>query len=131
MAKNARQGQSKLSKNKGNPVLRKRGKEEKSMSNNSDTEEARRLKICLEVTNVRLLEKNVEIQVKGDRADREPVWWVVDSSAVSGADDDSARYRTIAEGLDKKRIVIAELRPESGMLKCMALRIQYAESSLR
>lgn len=131
MAKNARRGRRKLIKNEGKPILGIAARRRKSMSSNSDTEEARRLAIRLEVTNVRLLKTSVEIQVKGDRADREPVWWVVDSSAVSGAADNGAIYRTIAEGLDKKRIMIAELRSDSGSLKCIALRIQYAESTPR
>lgn len=130
MANSVRSKESKQTKKKGKSGLNDPRKEERTMSN-SDTEGPRRRSICLEVANVRLLEKGVQIQVKGDRADNEPVWWAVSPSALSGADD-SARYRTITEGLDKKRIVIAELgRGTDSMLECTSIRIQYAESNSR
>ena len=94
--------------------------------------------IWLEVANVRLEGQAVEIQVKGDRADREAVWWqvnldrAVDSPPASTQSSDGA-YRTIAEGLDKKRTVLAKLTPEGGgtVLRCTSIRIQYAESNSR
>ena len=93
--------------------------------------------IWLEVTNVRSLttERNptVQIQVKGDRAEREPEWWNVNEAAY--IDTDAARtYRTLSESLDKKRIVLAALgagHEQSGTLECKHLRIQYAESASR
>lgn len=129
MTSNVRSKRSKQTKEKREVRGNNQGKEEKkTMSSHSDTEHLRRLSICLEVANVRLLETGVEIQVKGDRADREPVWWVVNPSAVFETTNNE-RYRTITEALDKKRILIAELRPEGdGTLECKLIRIQYAES---
>lgn len=92
-------------------------------------------RIWLEVTNVRTEQNsNVQIQVKGDRAEREPEWWDVSQDAY--IDSDAARtYRTLSENLDKKRIVLAALgaagEPVAGKLECKHLRIQYAESASR
>lgn len=104
-------------------------------------------RIWLEVLNVRLENKSVQIQVKGDKADREPVWWEVDLvKAGYGEDakppekdnppekeklDPNAAYRTIADGLDKKRIVLANLVSNGSTLKCESIRVQYAESNSR
>ncbi len=109
--------------------------------------------IWLEVTNVRSSktegEITVQIQVKGDRAEREPEWWNVNEDAY--IDSDAAKtYRTLSENLDKKRIVLAALgavdkliakksvagkpgikQPKTGTLECKHLRIQYAESASR
>lgn len=93
--------------------------------------------IWLEVTNIRSLEVGVEIQVKGDRAERGPEWWTVNKSAYS--DSDAARiYRTVSENLDKKRIVLAGLGPKAATAKnvtleieCKHFRIQYADSHSR
>jgi hypothetical protein len=94
--------------------------------------------IWLEVTNVRGVADRVEIQVKGDRAEREPVWWKVQSAAYAEFDDAAKAYRTLTEGLDKKRIVLAELGPQAlkpanqgTRLECKSVRIQYAESNSR
>jgi len=90
-------------------------------------------KIWLEVTNVRSAkepEQTLEIQVKGDRADREPEWWTVNASAY--IDDGIAKtYRALSENLDKKRIVIAALGPVADKLECTHFRIQYADSNSR
>jgi hypothetical protein len=115
-------------------------------------EEKRQASIWLEVANIRLVGKRVEIQVKGDRADREPVWWEVKlvqagfgepakeaeggQPAVPEKPDHNTAYRTITDGLDKKKIVLANLAPDSEgdsatTLKCTSIRVQYAESNSR
>ena len=92
--------------------------------------------IWLEVANVRRLNNDVQIQVKGDRADHEPVWWNV-KLPISGFEDAEKAYRAVTENLDKKRIVLANLIPDTApepvgtTLKCTSIRIQYAESSSR
>jgi len=41
-------------------------------------------------------------------------------------------YRRLIDGLDKKRIVLAELIPVEGKkIECKVIRIQYAESASR
>lgn len=93
--------------------------------------------IWLEVTNVRTEQKsNVQIQVKGDRAEREPEWWDVNADAY--IENAATTYRTLSENLDKKRVVLAALgaagKPVAGKpdtLQCKHLRIQYAESASR
>jgi hypothetical protein len=92
-------------------------------------------KIWLEVTNVRSSkegeQETLEIQVKGDRAEREPEWWNVSASAYT--DSAAKTYRTVSENLDKKRIVLAGLGPvaQSNTLECKIFRIQYADSNSR
>lgn len=98
--------------------------------------------IWLEVSNVRLGEKElvrvVEVQVKGDKEEREPAWWPVADTWVnpkgsSDASDNAAKvYREIAEGLDKKRIVLAWLAPKNvSELEIKAMRVQFADSNVR
>ena len=87
----------------------------------------RQSSIWLEVANVRLVNNGLDIQVKGDRVDREPVWWKVNSERAGfskdGKADHNAAYRAIAEGLDKKRIVLANLvfvqpEPKAHPMRC-------------
>src|SRR5688500_16619643 len=103
--------------------------------------------IWLEVTNVRSSKTEtkalVQIQVKGDRAEREPEWWDVSEDAYIDTDAGKT-YRTLSENLDKKRIVLAALgagdkpvtsppatEQSKSTLECKHLRIQYAESAGR
>jgi len=104
--------------------------------------------IWLEVTNVRSSqikdEPPLQIQVKGDRAEREPEWWNVNAEAYTGSTA-AETYRALSENLDKKRIVLAALgagdkpvtsppdpeQSRTGTLECKHLRIQYAESANR
>jgi hypothetical protein len=129
------------------------------------TDRERHNSIWLEVSNVRLENKSLQVQVKGDKADREPVWWKVDLKEAGYGEgvgtteekkpDPNAAYRTISEGLDKKKIVLARLMfiekksktketsktdeisntEESpkikGTLKCTSIRVQYSESNSR
>lgn len=113
----------------------------------SSEDKERQKSIWLEATNVRVVNgapNGVEIQVKGDKADREPVWWNVNLDLAFGKaktgvgsppdalePDHNAAYRTIAEGLDKKRIVLAMLAPVGETLECTLIRVQYAESNSR
>lgn len=101
----------------------------------SAEDRVRQSSIWLEVANVRLDSKKVEIQVKGDRADREPVWREVKmeekQESPPPTPDYNTTYRTIAEGLDKKRVVLAMLEASNGTLKCTHIRVQYAESNSR
>jgi len=83
--------------------------------------------IWLEVANVRSTGKNLEIQVKGERTEREAAWLNVQ---LKNEDADKV-YRRLLEGLDKKRIVLAELVPEGQKIECKVIRIQYAESASR
>ena len=106
-------------------------------------EEKRQSSIWLEVTNVRLEDKRVELQLKGDRADREPVWWEVDlvtagfgeagKEVTKAKPDPNAAYKAIADGLDKKKLVLAKLAIDAptATLKCTSIRVQYAESTSR
>ena len=90
--------------------------------------------IWLEVTNVRSSKIGedplIQIQLKGDRAEREPEWWTVNKNAYTDADA-GRTYRTLSESLDKKRIVLAALGAVNRSLECKHLRIQYAESASR
>ena len=106
---------------------------------------ARKSSIWLEVANVRLEGEIVEIQVKGDRADCEPVWRKVNLMAAAYSEPErqdndkkvivaekkghDTAYRTISEGLDRKRIVLAKLAGTP--LECTSIRIQYADSNSR
>lgn len=101
---------------------------EPSMRGNAPMEDtsSRTKSIWLEVANVRATGKNVEIQVKGERTEREPAWLTVQESAF---EDSDKAYRALTEGLDKKRIVLAELVPIKETIQCKHIRIQYAESS--
>ena len=96
----------------------------------STEDKERQSSIWLEVANVRRVNDGVEIQVKGDKADREPVWRKVDLKGV-GFEDYDKTYRTITDALDKKRIVLANLSAGPETLKCEIVRIQYAESNSR
>ena len=77
-------------------------------------EKSDQLELWLEVSNVRLIRREtVEVQVKGDKRDREPEWWPL---APDLLEQDAPRvYRLIQESLDKKRPVIVQLQcvPES------------------
>jgi len=108
--------------------------------------------IWLEVSNVRLERKKVEVQLKGDKADREPDWWEVNlvsagfgEEAKKTADgrtvlvpeepDPIAAYKAITDGLDKKKVVLASLgiyrTSAEPTLMCLSIRVQQAESSPR
>jgi len=89
--------------------------------------------IWLEVANVRIFGEQAQIQVKGDHAEPKPTWWNVKLSAHADFDDPLEAYRTLSEGLDKKRIVIAGLGHTEGNkeIECQYIRIQYAESATR
>jgi|GEM_PF-3140651 len=110
--------------------------------------------IWLEVSNVRLERKKVAVQVKGDKAEREPDWWEVNLVSAGFGDeakmdvdgekvlvpekpDPIAAYRAITDGLDKKKVVLASLGiyqkegEKQTTLMCMSIRVQQAESSIR
>jgi hypothetical protein len=78
--------------------------------------------IWLEVSNVRKESDKVSVQLKGDREDREPVWWSVDGNA-------GENWKEISTGLDKKRTVLAKLSPKDGKLQVGLVRIQHADSA--
>lgn len=95
--------------------------------------------IWLEVAHVRIGTSKkggiqLEAQLKGDKADREPVWWIV-SPGSSGKPHDGDKdlkdlYRTIAEGIDKKRLVLIQLCPNGknpGHLHVKYHRIQHSD----
>lgn len=84
--------------------------------------------IWFEVANVRSTGKYVEIQLKGERTDREPAWLTVDTSSFESPDK---AYRSVIEGLDKKRIVLAELIAAGQTIECRLIRVQYVESASR
>lgn len=87
--------------------------------------------IWLEVANVRIFGNQAQIQVKGDRAEREPDWWNVNSSAHSDFKDPLKAYNTLSEGLEKKRIVLAGLASNGTAIECQSIRIQYTDSATR
>jgi hypothetical protein len=102
------------------------------MSTVRTEEEDRHSSVWLEVANVRLVGTSVEVYVKGDRADREPVWRNIDLAKAGYSDDADRAYRTIVDGLDKNRIVLAKLvAGQGGQLKCELIRVQYTESNNR
>lgn len=74
--------------------------------------------------------KEVNVQLKGDKADQEPVWWPV---ALDGEKAEDL-FRSIAEGLDKKRTVLASLQPtglKGESLQVKYVRVQLTDSSAR
>ena len=102
-------------------------------SNNKPAKNELRETIWLEVANVRIFDEDAQIQIKGDRAEREPTWWKVNLDAHADFKDPLKAYRTLSENLDKKRIVIAGLGLAEGgqEIECKSVRIQYAESATR
>lgn len=86
--------------------------------------------ILLEVTNVRIKNTDIHVQLKGDKADKEPVWWpvFVGNPKEKRAED---LYHRITEGLDKKRTVLASLMPKGASFEVKYVRIQLSDSSVR
>lgn len=84
--------------------------------------------IWLKVANAQFTNRAVRIQVEGDQTEKEPTWWsVVDDAA---GEDSRQTFRTIVQGLDKQRIVLARLDPstkDSG-LRCTLIRVQHKNS---
>jgi len=86
--------------------------------------------IWMKIVNARLTQDSVEIQVEGDQGDREPTWWPVAGKAAGSGPLET--YRTIVDGIDKRRVVLARLGAagtESGSaLACNLVRVQFADS---
>lgn len=68
--------------------------------------------LWLEVSNVRTdvgtVETQVRVQLKGDRGDKEPSWWLVEATALGANASETARE--IFKALDSKRIVLAGIK---------------------
>ena len=73
------------------------------------------------------MKETVSVQLKGDKTDQEAVWWPVD---LAGKDAGEI-FRTIADGVDKKRTVLAALQPKDNVLQVKFVRVQLADSSTR
>lgn len=94
--------------------------------------------IWLEIVNVRMQGPSVEVQLKGDRSERdagEPKWWGCRVEGPGEAATKSARevYKTITDALDKKRPVCGWLAPagKANKLEVDLIRVQFAESAMR
>lgn len=77
--------------------------------------------LWLEVSNLRTEGAKVEVQLKGDRSDKEPAWWV-----VPGAD-----AKEIFRAFDSKRVVLAGLKAQDNQLVVHAIRIQLSDPGSR
>lgn len=100
--------------------------------------------IWLKVHNARLEGERLELQLEGDRADREPRWWPAARKAAG--ENGPATFRALVDALDRKRIVLAKLgifdpsagpedfalgsKPTRPFLGCGCVRIQLPESRL-
>jgi hypothetical protein len=82
--------------------------------------------IWLKVSNARLHDNTIEVQLEGDREDREANWWSVKADAAG--DVSAETFRTILDGLDKKRTVLARLALVGKALQCSTIRVQHTES---
>jgi hypothetical protein len=101
-------------------------------------EEQRQEGIWLEVIEVRFErggnQGQCSVRLKGDRADLRPAWWPVAPGALSSKVDSQGAqetYREILNELDKKRLVLVELRcqldQERHWLRCETVRFQPPE----
>jgi hypothetical protein len=83
-------------------------------------------RLWLEVSNVRTEgAETVQVQLKGDRSDKEPTWWEVTSA------DAAETAREIFRALDSKRIVLAGIGPAGAELVVHQIRIQFTDSGSR
>jgi hypothetical protein len=82
-------------------------------------------RLWLEVSNVRTEGKEVQVQLKADRGDKEPTWWRVTSG------DAAETAREIFRALDSKRIVLAGIGPAGAELVVAQIRIQFTDSGSR
>ncbi len=97
----------------------------------------RTMQAWLQVSNIRFENGpddtgKVWVQVHGDRAEREPVWWPV-ALKESGYDKPGELVRAVLDGLDKKRTVLAALSATAAgkPLEASRIRIQFAEAGGR
>jgi hypothetical protein len=77
--------------------------------------------IWLEVSNVRIIGTNFEVQLRADREPERPRWW----TAPPGTTAD--HFKTLIDALDKKRPVLAQLTADGAKLTVKSLSVQYAE----
>jgi hypothetical protein len=86
--------------------------------------------LWLEVSNVRIEgAEEVQVQLKGDRGEKEPTWWEVNAKAFG--EDASATSREIFRALDSKRIVLAGIKAENNKLVVGCIRVQFNDSGSR
>lgn len=86
-------------------------------------------RLWLEVSNVQTEGKEVKVQLKGDRADKELAWWEVPDADAN----------EIFRALDSKRTVLAGIGPQRGKnpegkddkLVVHQIRIQFSDSGSR
>lgn len=84
--------------------------------------------IWLKVSNARFDGSELLVQLEGDRHDQEAVWWPVSDQAYD--EDQVKTFRAVLDGLDKKRTVLAMLKPGESGLACSTIRIQHTEARL-
>jgi|GEM_PF-1579827 len=96
--------------------------------------------VWLEVAEVQLDSRLqcCRVQLKADKTQPKPIWWTVDSNALSSKTEpqDAAleTYRAILNELDKNRVVLARLSSSGGSgrsLRCSVFRFQSAELGSR
>jgi hypothetical protein len=94
--------------------------------------EKKRRGIWLEVAAVQHdSEAGCTAQLKGDREDKEPVWWPVDPTKVEDTTGFET-YKAILGELDKKRLVLAKLScTAANQLRCTVLRFRSPEAGGR
>lgn len=61
--------------------------------------------IFLKVSNVRCSRESLDVRFEGDKSDRK-LWWPVETNAT----DRREFYKTITDGLDQNRVVLARLQ---------------------
>jgi hypothetical protein len=92
--------------------------------------------LWLEVSNVRTEgTEKVQVQLKGDRTDKEPFWWDVADNAHGKVASETSKE--IFRALDSKRVVLAGIGPERGgepkedKLVVRAIRVLFSDSGSR
>jgi hypothetical protein len=78
--------------------------------------------ILLEVSNIRLRsDTKVEVQLRSERDPPSPRWWLIGANPPE--------FKVLAEALEKKRPVLAQLAATAGpKLEITGIIIQYAET---
>lgn len=86
--------------------------------------------LLMSVSNVRLSGSDLEIQVEGDRALPDAIWWEVDPKDVGGASDSLAAFKVLADALDNRSVyaTFSAAGARAVGIKCTKIRIQHKSS---
>ena len=79
--------------------------------------------LWLDVSNVKIVGKQLSVQLRADREPQTPRWWKLSPSP------DTNILKAVLEALDKKRPVMAKLVGKGNKLTVTEIAIQYAEST--